>query len=165
MSSSPKIIKTRDLDRSTAIHIRHPLNPNPSDIYMHPISQQAGLQRQVVSLGRLPPGQESFLPHAHTFQEEFVFILEGSGLAIIGDEEYPVGAGDFVAYPCDGVSHQLKNNSEADLVYLMGGERTPVEIAKFPSVKMVGVFTQEGVTMYEESEGRKLGFADYVAKD
>ena len=132
---------------------------------MHPISQATGLERQVVSLARLPPGNESFLPHAHTFQEEFVFILEGNGKAILGDEEHPVGPGDFVGYPCDGVPHQLRNDGDTDLVYLMGGERTPFEIAKFPSVDKVGVFTQEGVTMYDKDEGRVLGFGDYVVKD
>ena len=165
MSSSPRIIQTRTLAKSDAVHLRHPLNPDKSDMFLHPISQVAGLERQVVSIARLPPKQESFLLHAHTFQEEFVYVLQGSGVAIVGDEEHPVGPGDFIAYPCDGVPHQMRNDGNEDLVYLMGGERTPFEIAKFPTVNKIGVFTQQGVTMYEESEGRKLGFEDYVAKD
>ena len=134
-------------------------------MYLHPISQVAGLQRQVVSIARLPPGNESFLLHAHTFQEEFVFILEGTGVAVLGEEEHPVGPGDFIAYPCDGTPHQLRNDTDADLVYMMGGERTPFEVARFPDQKMVGVFGAEGVTMYKEGEGRKLSFDDYTVDD
>ena len=162
---SSRIIKTAALDRSKAAHVRHPLNDKPSDLYIHPLSEGTGLTRQIVSMARLPPGSESFLQHAHTFQEEFVFILQGRGLAVMGDEEFPVEAGDFIGYPTDGVAHQLRNNSDEDLVYLMGGERTPFELARFPTVNKVGVFTQEGVTMYDATEGRKLGFQDYLVPD
>ena len=147
------------------MRIRHPLNPEPTEMFIHMISAGAGLERQIVSIVRLPPGKESFLSHAHTFQEEFVFILEGQGEAIFGDESHSVGPGDFVGYPCDGVAHQLRNTSDADLVYLVGGERTQFDLVRFPDQKKVGVFTKDGVTMYDESEGQKLSFEDYVAKD
>ena len=163
--SAPRIIKTATLDRGQAMHIRHPLKPDGTDIYVHPLSLATGLERQVVSLARLPPNNASFLPHAHTFQEEFVFILQGEGVAVLDDEEHPVGPGDFVAYPCDGVAHQLRNTGDEDLVYLMGGERTPFEMARFPTVDKIGVFTKDGVTMYEEGSGQLLAFADYMAKD
>lgn len=163
--SSPRIIKTRSLDPAQAAHVRHPFNPKPSNIYLHLLSEPTGLTRQMVTLARLPPGQESFLPHAHTFQEEFVFILDGTGVAIIGDGEHPVEAGDFIGYPCDGMHHQLRNDGDVDLLYLMGGERTQFEISRFPTVNKVGVFTQDGVTMYDETEGKKLSFMDYVVKD
>ena len=120
MSNSPRIVRTRSLGKNEAMRIRHPLNPEPTEMFIHMISAGAGLERQIVSIVRLPPGKESFLSHAHTFQEEFVFILEGQGEAIFGDETHSVGPGDFVGYPCDGVAHQLRNTSDADLV-LSGG--------------------------------------------
>ncbi len=144
------------------MHVRHPYNPDRTDIYLHPISQATGLERQVVSLARLPPGNESFLPHAHTFQEEFVFILEGEGEAILGDDRHRVGPGDFVGYPCDGVAHQLRNTGDVDLIYLMGGERTPFDLVRFPTIDKIGLFTKDGVKMFGTDEGRQLDFSDYL---
>ena len=165
LMSASRIIRTGSLDKTQAFHTRHPLKPEDTDMYLHPLGEAAGLQRQMVTLARLPVGNESFLLHAHTFQEEFVFILEGTAIAVIGDEEHPVGPGDFVGYPCDGLAHQLRNTGDQELVYLMGGERTPFEIARFPREGKVGVFSSAGVTMYDEAEGHQLSFSDYLVKD
>jgi uncharacterized cupin superfamily protein len=43
-----------------------------------------------------------------------------------------VGPGDFMAFPTSSVPHHLKNPSDQDLVYLMGGENRKFEVADFP---------------------------------
>jgi uncharacterized cupin superfamily protein len=114
------------------------------------------MQRAHLSFARLPPGKESFLPHAHATQEEFLFVLEGRGMALLGDAEVEVGPGDYMGFPTDGTVHHLRNVGESDLVYLMGGERTEVEVSRFPSIGKVGVFKNSEVSFFDESSATVL---------
>ncbi|MCP4901333.1 MAG: cupin domain-containing protein [bacterium] len=118
----------KDLDGET---YSHPLNPN-SEISGVSLSELAGMKRVGVHLVRVKPGKEAFVYHSHACEEEFIYILSGHGIAEVGDQEFEVGPGDFLGFPTPSVAHHLRNPSEDDLVYLMGGERKPLEIADFP---------------------------------
>lgn len=160
------LVRSKSLPAAEARHIRHPLNPN-SDIFIQSLSDRVGLQRAILSLARVPPGKESFLPHAHSAQEEFLYILEGEGTALIGDQEVTVGPGDYLGFPTDGVAHHLRNTGTTDLVYLMGGERTPLDIGRFPTVGKTILFDmgQGQIELFDQADARPLTFADFAAKD
>lgn len=125
------LIRAEAIEKLQEAAFQHPLNPN-SEIYLRSLSALVGLQRLILSVGRVPPGKESFIYHAHHHEEEFVFILSGRGIAEIQDEEFEVAAGDFLGFPAASVAHHLRNPFETDLVYLMGGERQAMEIGDFP---------------------------------
>jgi uncharacterized cupin superfamily protein len=118
-------------DRPEEVPFAHPLNPD-SEMRGVMLGDLTGLQRTGVNLITVPPGKESCVRHTHTAEEEFVFILSGRGVAEIDDEEFEVGPGDFMGFPTPSVAHHLRNASDEDLVYLVGGERKEVEIADFP---------------------------------
>ena len=109
------------------------LNPN-SHLLRTGLSRLAGLQRAHVSLGRLPPGKDSFAYHAHMLEEEWVYIIEGQGIADIDGQCYEVAAGDFMGFPVPGIAHLLRNPLDADLVYLMGGEAVPLDVLDYPTL-------------------------------
>ena len=98
------------------------------------MAKSTGLRRTGVNYARVPPGKESFAYHAHWQEEEWIYVLEGRGIARIDGVEYEVAAGDFMAFPTPGVAHHLSNPFDTDLVYLMGGENRDVEIADFPDL-------------------------------
>ncbi|MGH6943194.1 MAG: cupin domain-containing protein, partial [Geminicoccaceae bacterium] len=83
------LLKAAEIEATEELRLRHPLNPN-SNIRLRPLSELAGLQRVRLTLGRIPPGKESFAYHAHEADEEFVYILAGRGRAEIGDETFEV---------------------------------------------------------------------------
>ncbi|MEM8766336.1 MAG: cupin domain-containing protein [Pseudomonadota bacterium] len=85
-----------------------------------------------VHLVRLAPGRDSTQFHYHDADEEFVFILEGTGLAHIGDDTYSVGPGDFMGFPSPSPGHALHNDGSGDLLYLMGGEKNPSDVVHYP---------------------------------
>lgn len=95
----------------------------------------AGLARLGVHLVRLAPGRESTQFHYHDSDEEFVYILSGTGTAWIGDATFTVGAGDFMGFPAPSPGHGMKNESAADLVYLMGGEANPADVVHYPWIR------------------------------
>ena len=114
----------------------HPLNPK-SEMHWQAMSDAVGLQRVGVHLIRLAPGKESAIYHTHGAEEEWIFMLSGRGVAEIDGGEHEVGPGDFMGFPTPSVAHHLRNDSDEDLVYLVGGERKEMEIAEFPRLGKV----------------------------
>jgi uncharacterized cupin superfamily protein len=109
------------------------LNPN-SALLRTGLSRLAGLTRAHVSLGRVPPGKDSFAYHAHMAEEEWVYILSGRGIADVDGQSHEVGPSDFIGYPTPGISHLLRNPFDVDLVYLMGGEAVPLDVLDYPTL-------------------------------
>jgi uncharacterized cupin superfamily protein len=149
------LLTAADIDALPEARSRHPLNPN-SDVRLRPLSEVVGMQRVHLTLARIPPGQESFAYHAHEADEEFLYIVSGRGRAEIGDETVEVGPGDFMGFATPSVAHHLTNPYDEDLVYLMGGERSRVEVASFPRAGKRIVFSGSGIWQVEEGELRPL---------
>jgi uncharacterized cupin superfamily protein len=126
------------------------LNPN-SLLIGTGMSRLAGMQRAHVSIARLPPGKDSFAYHAHLLEEEWVYILAGTGIAEIDGVDYPVGPGDFMGFATPSVPHLLKNRGQDDLVYLMGGEDRPLDVIDYPHLgkRYLLKSTPQGTEFYE----------------
>ena len=86
-----------------------------------------------VNLTRLAPGAWSALRHAHTRQDEFVYVLEGCVVLHTNAGRTPLYPGMCAGFPA-GTSdaHHLINESSADVVYLEIGDRTPGDEASYP---------------------------------
>jgi quercetin dioxygenase-like cupin family protein len=67
-------------------------------------------------LNSFEPGQEHAL-HSHAGQDKLYLVLEGTGLAKIGNEEQAVSAGD-AAFAPSGVPHSMRNTGAKRLVVL-----------------------------------------------
>jgi quercetin 2,3-dioxygenase len=126
----PRVL-VRAAERGPESQGSHPYNPR-SEVHGWILSRMAGLGRIAVNLAWLPPGRESAVHHVHYREEEWLYVLEGRGVAEVGEAEHEVGPGDFLGFP-PGVSHHLRNPSGAPLSFLEGGEVIPdAEVADFP---------------------------------
>ena len=95
----------------------------------------AGMQRVGVHLVRLEPGRDSTTYHYHDRDEEFLYILEGRGIAEIGDETFEVGPGDFMGFAAPSEPHMLRNPFSDDLVYLVAGEGNQADVVHYPRIR------------------------------
>ncbi|MDH3441005.1 MAG: cupin domain-containing protein [Gammaproteobacteria bacterium] len=129
----------------------HPWNEK-SEITGTRMSEHGGLSRTGVSRVRIQPGKESFAYHTHHFEEEWIYILSGRGMAKIDGKEYEMGSGDFVAFPTPSVAHLMSNPFDEELVYLMGGEALDHEVADFPELDKRMVRTGEQMDIYNLSD-------------
>jgi uncharacterized cupin superfamily protein len=154
----PLLIRAQDRARIPEETAKHPLNPN-SEIRGWSLSDLVGLKRCGLYLIRISPGKESFILHAHHVQEEFMYVLEGRGLAQIGDQEHEVGPGDFIGFPTPSVAHHLRNPFAEELVYLSGGEKGEFEVADFPSVGKRLVTAGKEVKLYPIAAGEPMSYA------
>jgi uncharacterized cupin superfamily protein len=156
------LLKAADIDGLAQLRIHHPFNPN-LDVRLRPLSELAGLTRVRLTLARIPPGKESFAYHAHEADEEFVYILSGRGRAQIGDETVEVGPGDFMGFPTPSAAHHLTNPYDEDLVYLMGGERSRVEVSTFPRAGKRIIFSASGIWQVDEKHLEPMSLDQFGA--
>ena len=122
-----------------------------------PLGDLFGVSNFGVNLTRLPPGCASALRHAHTVQDEFVYVLEG--VATLRDDhgDTLVSAGMCAGFKAGGSAHQLLNLSHQDVVYLEIGDRIPGDSADYPDDDLVARniegawrFYHKDGTAYEE---------------
>ncbi|MDD2318164.1 MAG: cupin domain-containing protein [Desulfobacterales bacterium] len=64
----------------------------------------------------VPAGERTFM-HRHRTSEEIYHITQGSGLVTLGEETFPVEAGDSVCIPPNTV-HCIENNGNEPLKIL-----------------------------------------------
>jgi len=90
----------------------------------------------------LPPGKKAFPSHFHLANEEAMFILEGEGVLRLGEEELPLRAGDYFAFPPGPPAHQVINRSQAPLRFLAFSTMLEPEVAVYPDSKKIGVLAR-----------------------
>jgi uncharacterized cupin superfamily protein len=111
----------------------HFLNPGAIR-YTRSLGDAAGLQTLGVHLVRLKGGDVSTEYHFHHQDEEWVYILSGRGIAEIGAKKYNIGAGDFMGFTVPSQPHAMTNPYKKDLVYLVGGNRWPLDVCDYPRI-------------------------------
>ena len=108
---------------------------NPAAIrYTRSLGDAAGLKTLGVHLVRLQGGDVSTEYHFHHQDEEWVYILSGRGIAEIGGKKYKIGAGDFMGFVAASEPHAMRNPYQTDLVYLVGGNRWPLDVCDYPRI-------------------------------
>ncbi len=92
-----------------------------------------GLTNFGVNLTRLAPNGSSALRHAHTKQDEFVYILEGRPTLHTDEGKRQLAPGMCAGFKADNANgHRLVNETDLDVVYLEVGDRTPGDEVDYP---------------------------------
>jgi uncharacterized cupin superfamily protein len=163
MADPKHIVRTAQTDWTTAWHARHPLN-EASEWRMLRLGATVGMRRLPVNLIRVPPGKETFVPHAHGVEEEWVFVLEGAATLDLDGESHAIGPGDYIGFPIDGLVHQIRNTGLTDLLYLTGGEAVAVDVVKMPSLGKVTVFDRTGARFFDADAAEVLTNEEWMKR-
>ncbi len=81
---------------------------------MHP--DHTGIGSISLAEAQVGAGLETEL-HRHVRSEEIYYIVRGSGTMTLGDERFPVQAGDSI-FIAPGTPHQIRNTGENLLIIL-----------------------------------------------
>jgi uncharacterized cupin superfamily protein len=119
-----------------------------------PLGDLFGLTNFGVNLTALVPGAISALRHAHSRQDEFIYILKGR-------PTLRTNAGDTVLEPgmCAGFkagtgdAHHLINQTTEEVVYLEVGDRTPGDQGSYPDDDIRAELS-EGGWVFTHKDGR-----------
>ncbi len=98
-----------------------------------PLGDLFGLSNFGVNLTRLAPDSVSALRHAHTRQDEFVYILQGRPILETDEGRTPLSPGMCAGFKAgSGNGHRLINEGPEEVVYLEIGDRTPGDEGSYP---------------------------------
>ena len=91
-----------------------------------------------VAVEELPPGKQSVPFHYHMLEEEHIIALEGEATLRLGEERYPVRAGDYVCFPAgQRAGHCLINESDAPFRFIIIGDHEQNEVCVYPDSNKV----------------------------
>jgi len=120
------------------VRIRPSVYPSPFAEQMggrakRQLGEQFGLVNFGVNLTRLLPGAVSSLRHAHTMQDEFVYILSGRPTLHTDEGKTQLSPGMCAGFKAGtGNGHRLLNETSEEVCYLEVGDRTPGDGASYP---------------------------------
>jgi len=113
-----------------------------------------GLVNFGVNLTRLLPGTCSALRHAHTRQDEFIYILAGLPLLITEHGETQLCPGMCAGFRAgNGNGHQLVNRTSEEVLYLEIGDRTPGDSVIYPDDDLKAVLASNGKWQFAHKDG------------
>jgi len=106
-----------------------------------------------VNLTTLKPGGISSLMHAHTKQDEFIYILEGEPTLKTEQGSITMRPGMCTGFPAGGAAHHLINNSDKDVTYLEIGDRRPGDTALYPNDDISANQDKDGNWLFSHKDG------------
>jgi uncharacterized cupin superfamily protein len=118
-----------------------------------PLGDRFGLTNFGVNLTRLVPGASSALRHAHSRQDEFVYILEGRPTLQTDQGKVALAPGMCAGFKAGtGDAHRLVNETDQDVVYLEVGDRSPGDAVSYPDDDIRADFV-DGKWRYAHKDG------------
>ena len=119
-----------------------------------PLGDLFGLQNFGVNLTRLAPGAQSALRHAHSRQDEFVYVLAGRPILITNEGETPLEPGMCAGFRAGtGDAHHLINRSSEDVLYLEVGDRSAQDEGTYPDDDLKAAFGADGKWGFTRKDG------------
>lgn len=125
-----------------------------ADRVKHPLGDLFGLTNFGVNLTRIAPGGMSALRHAHTRQDEFIYVLEGTPTLVTNAGETQLAPGMCAGFPAGtGDAHHLVNRGGTDAIYLEIGDRTPGDGATYPDADLRAEQGEDGRWRFLHKDG------------
>nr|GAT46568.1 predicted protein [Mycena chlorophos] len=116
------------------------------------LGDQVGLTKVGIHASRLEPNMVSTVEHYHDCDDEWFFILKGSGLLLGEGGGTAVNEGDFIGFPAGSkIPHAFKAGTDG-MEYLTGGSRVPLDMSHYPGLKKARLVNRaEGTqTVYDD---------------
>lgn len=126
------LLTAADIEALEGQEITHFLNPNAVRLNKS-LGDAVGMSQMGVHMISVEPNHHSTEFHKHQYEEECIYILEGSGELTIEEDKYNVAKGDFVGLPANEVAHSLYNNGDETLACLVMGQRLKHDIGDYPN--------------------------------
>ena len=119
-----------------------------------PLGDLFGLTNFGVNLTRILPGGISALRHAHSRQDEFVYVLSGRPVLVTDEGETELAPGMCAGFKAGtGNGHQLVNETARPVLYLEVGDRSPGDTGSYPDDDLAAAQGPDGKWIYTRKDG------------
>jgi uncharacterized cupin superfamily protein len=144
----------RDVEESNATGYPEPYRADNQLRYNRRLGNHAGLTNYGVNLTRIVPGGQSSHRHAHTRQDEFVYVLEGEVVLETDSGAQVLKAGMCAGFPAGtGDAHRFLNRASADALLLVVGDRTGDDEISYPDIDMRAQLGVDGKYRFTRKDG------------
>lgn len=143
MKGERYLIKSDEISALDGVNKTHFLNNNAkrNNKSLGDMTGLTGIGFHIIEVG---PGYETTEYHSHFHEDECVYILSGTGEAIIGEDIYKICPGDFIGYRKGGLAHSIKNTGEETLRCIVVGQRTDHDVGDYPK-KRKRIYRNKGL--------------------
>jgi uncharacterized cupin superfamily protein len=118
-----------------------------------PLGDPFGLVNFGVSLTKLAPNAASSLRHAHSKQDEFIYVLRGNPTLHTDEGFFVLSPGMCAGFKAGtGNAHRLVNETSRDVVYLEVGDRAAGDEGRYPDDDLKAVLV-EGKWKFVHKDG------------
>ncbi|MBD2338283.1 cupin domain-containing protein [Calothrix sp. FACHB-156] len=118
-----------------------------------PLSDLFGITNFGVNLTRLAPNAISALRHAHSKQDEFIYILQGNPTLQTDEGRTQLSPGMCAGFQAGtGNGHNLINETSEEVLYLEIGDRTPGDEGTYPDDDIQALLV-EGKWQFTHKDG------------
>lgn len=112
-----------------------------------------GLSNFGINRTCLAPGAISALRHAHSRQDEFVYVLQGNPVLLTDQGATTLSPGMCAGFKAGaGNGHQLRNDTLETVIYLEVGDRNAGDTAVYPDDDLKAVLS-EGQWQFTHKDG------------
>ncbi len=147
------IVATQVAPRSKLSNYPEPFASRMKGREKRPLGDVFDLSNFGVNLTRLVPGAISVLRHAHSKQDEFIYILHGHPMLITNAGETQLSPGMCAGFKAGtGDAHQLVNRTSEDVSYLEVGDRSAGDSAVYPDDDLQAILV-EGKWQFAHKDG------------
>jgi uncharacterized cupin superfamily protein len=121
------------------------------------LGEQAGLKNFGVNLTRIEPGGQSSARHAHTRQDEFMWVISGEVVLETDEGSQTLGPGACAGFAAgSGNAHRFINRTARDAYLLVVGDRTLPEDVEYPDIDLHLRVSADGKPTFTKKDGTPL---------
>ena len=142
------------LPESNATSYPEPFRGDNQRRWNRRLGDHAGLKNFGVNMTRIVPGGQSSHRHAHSRQDEFIYVMQGTVELETNAGVEVLKAGMCAGFPAGtGNAHRFVNRSAEDVLLLVVGDRTGGDEVTYPDIDMHGKLGDDGKFDYFHKDG------------
>jgi uncharacterized cupin superfamily protein len=132
-----KVFKPNEVSESNSSGMPEEFREAQRKRFNRRLADYAGLKNFGVNLIRVIPGGQSSARHAHTKQDEFVYVLEGEFVLVTDSGRQTVRPGTCIGFPAGtGDGHHFLNETDRDAIFLVVGDRAPSDDVTYSDIDL-----------------------------
>jgi uncharacterized cupin superfamily protein len=153
----PPAFDPRDVPESNVTEYPEIYRAENQNRFNRRLGHYAGLKNFGVTLTRIVPGGQSSHRHAHSRQDEFVYVLEGQATLETDAGAQLLETGMCAGFPAGaGDAHRFVNHSGRDVLLLVVGDRSSGDEILYTDIDMLGRLGGDGKYRFFRKDGSSL---------
>ena len=154
MTTGAKVFRPADVSEISTSDYPEPFRQAQRKRAYRFLGAHAGLKNYGVNLVRVMPGGKSWARHAHSKQDEFVYVIDGELVLVTDAGRETVGPGVCIGFPAGtGDCHHFLNVGATDATFLVVGDRTKNDDVSYPDIDLAWKVGSDGVKGYFHKDG------------